>query len=143
MGYSAAANDIMTLPKRPSEVGELAEDAIRHLVAKVRADRELAPIFERAIGNWGTHLATMHDFWSSVMLTSDRYKGNHVAVHLRLEGIEPQLFGRWLALFDETCRKSLEDAAGDAFRAKAVRIAESLKLALFYRPDHPWPRSVP
>jgi hypothetical protein len=31
----------------------------------------------------------------------------------------------------------------ESLRAKAVRIAESLKLALFYRPDRPWPRSVP
>jgi hypothetical protein len=51
--------------------------------AKVRADSELGPIFKRAIpGDWGPHLATMHDFWSSIMLTSGRYKGNPVAVHL-------------------------------------------------------------
>ena len=51
----------------------------------------------------------MHDFWSSVMLTSGRYKGNPVAVHLRVEGIEPQLFDRWLALFDETCRELFDE----------------------------------
>ena len=102
------------------------------------------PIFERAIpGDWAPHLATMHDFWSSVMLTSGRYKGNPVAVHLRVEGIEPRLFARWLALFDETCRELFDDDAADAFRAKAERIAESLKLALFYRPDRPWQRSAP
>ena len=77
----------------------VSEDTIRHLVdrfyAKVRADPELGPIFERAIvGDWGPHLATMHDFWSSVMLTTGRYKGNPVAVHLRVEGIEPRLFDR-------------------------------------------------
>jgi len=53
----------------------MSEDGIRHLVdafyAKVRVDPELAPIFERAIlGNWDSHLATMYDFWSSVMLIS-------------------------------------------------------------------------
>ena len=85
----------------------------------------------------------MHDFWSSVMLTSGRYKGNPVAVHLRVEGIEPRLFARWLALFDETCRELFDDEVADAFRAKAERIAESLKLALFYRPDRPWQRSAP
>jgi hemoglobin len=85
----------------------------------------------------------MHDFWSSVMLTSGRYKGNPVAIHLRVEGIEPQLFARWLALFDETCRELFDDDVADAFRTKAVRIAESLKLALFYRPDWPWQRGTP
>jgi hemoglobin len=32
-----------------------------------------------------------------------------------------------------------DDGVSDALRAKAERIAESLKLALFYRPDRPWP----
>ena len=81
MGNDAAANNIIALAKRPSAIDRLSEDAIRHLVdcfyTKVRADPELGPIFERAIaGDWGPHLATMHDFWSSVMLTSGRYKGN-------------------------------------------------------------------
>ena len=148
MGNHAPANSLIALAERSPESNRLSEDAIRHLVdrfyTKVRADPELGPIFERAIaGDWGPHLATMHDFWSSVMLTSGRYKGNPVAVHLRVEGIEPRLFDRWLALFDETCRESLHDDVADAFRTKAVRIAESLKLALFYRPDQPWQRSTP
>ena len=29
--------------------------------------------------------------------------------------------------------------SAEQFRVKAARIAESLKLALFYRPDRPWP----
>jgi hemoglobin len=148
MGNQAAAKKIIALAHRPSEIGRLSDDVIRHLVdsfyAKVRSDSELGPIFERAIpDDWGLHLATMHDFWSSVMLTSGRYKGNPVAVHLRVEGIEPQLFARWLALFDETCSELFDDDVADAFRAKAERIAESLKLVLFYRPNQPWQRSVP
>jgi hemoglobin len=148
MGNDAAANSIIALAKRPSEIGRLSEDAIRHLVdsfyIKVLTDAELGPIYERAIaGDWGPHLATMHDFWSSVMLTSGRYKGYPVAVHLRAEGIKPRLFDRWLALFDETSREFFPDDGADAFRTKAVRIAESLKLALFYRPDQPWQRSAP
>lgn len=128
----------------PTVIDRLSEDAIRRLVddfyAKVRADPELGPVFARAIpGDWGPHLATMRNFWSSVMLTSGRYKGNPVAVHHRVEGIELDLFDRWLALFDETCRELFAQELAEAFRGKAVRIAESLKLALFYRPDRPWP----
>ena len=127
---------------------QISEDTIRDLVdqfyAKVRTDSELGPIFEHAIrGDWEPHLAKMRDFWSSVMLTSGRYKGNPVAVHGRVEGIESELFDRWLALFRETCRELFDDSTAEALQAKAARIAESLKLALFYRPDRPWPRSVP
>ena len=148
MGNHAAAKKIIALARGPLEIGRLSDDAIPHLIdsfyAKVRADPELGPIFDRAIpGDWGPHLATMHDFWSAVMLTSGRYKGNPVAVHLRVEGIEPRLFGRWLELFDETCRELFDDDVADGFRVKAARIAESLKLALFYRPDRPWQRSAP
>jgi hemoglobin len=129
-------------------IGKISEEGIYRLVdefyVKVRADPKLAPIFNRAIpGDWGPHLATMRDFLSSVMLTSGRYKGNPVAIHLRLEGMEPQLFNRWLELFGETCGELFDDRIASAFRAKAERIAESLKLALFYRPDQPWPRKVP
>jgi hemoglobin len=145
MGNQTAATKIIAPAPRPAEMDRLS---IRKLVdrfySKVRADPALGPIFERAIpGDWGPHLATMHDFWSSVMLTSGRYKGNPVAVHLRVEGIEPALFGRWLALFNEACSELLDETVAAAFRAKASRIAESLKLALFYRPDRPWQRSAP
>ena len=148
MDIHVAANDVIALAERPSDNSRLSEDAIRQLVdqfyIKVRADPQLGPIFERAIpGEWGPHLATMHDFWSSIMLTSGPYKGNPVAIHLRVEGIEPQLFARWLALFDETCRELFDADIADAFRVKAARIAESLKLALFYRPDRPWQSSAP
>jgi hemoglobin len=84
----------------------------------------------------------MRSFWSSVMLTSGRYKGNPVATHLRIDGMAPQLFDRWLDLFDQTCGGLFNDSVADAFRAKAARIAEGLKLALLYWPDQPWPRRV-
>jgi hemoglobin len=128
----------------PTKFDHVSEDNIRCLVdgfyAKVRRDPELAPIFLRAIpGDWGPHLNKMYAFWSSVMLTSGRYKGNPVMKHLALPGIQPALFERWLALFNETSSELFEDAISAEFRAKAARIAESLQLALFYRPDRPWP----
>jgi len=122
----------------------VSEDGIRQLVdafyVNVRADSELAPVFARAIpGDWQPHLTKMYAFWSSVMLTTGRYKGNPVAKHLIIPDMKPALFERWLALFDATCREQFDNATSEAFRVKAERIAESLKLALFYRPDRPWP----
>jgi len=130
------------------KLDHVSENGIRQLVdafyVKVRVDPELAPIFAHAIpGDWQPHLTKMYAFWSSVMLTSGRYKGNPVAVHGQVAGIEMELFERWLALFDETCRELFVPDIADVFHSKAVRIAESLKLALFYRPDRPWPRSAP
>ncbi len=122
----------------------VSEENIRQLVdgfyAKVRRDPQLAPIFLRAIpGDWGPHLNKMYAFWSSVMLTSGRYKGNPVMKHLALPGVQPPLFERWLELFNQTSAELFEDAISSEFQAKAARIAESLQLAMFYRPDRPWP----
>jgi hemoglobin len=127
-----------------AKLGQVSEDSIKLLVdrfyAKVRRDPELAPVFLRAIpGDWGPHLAKMYAFWSSVMLTTGRYKGNPVVKHLALPNIKPALFERWLALFNETSIELFDDAVSAEFQAKAARIAESLQLALFYRPDRPWP----
>ena len=121
----------------------VTDDSIRRLVdefyARVRDDAALGPVFANAIKDWEPHLATMRDFWSSVMLTSGRYKGNPVMKHRQVEGISYELFERWLTLFDETARALFEPALAAVFNAKAARIAESLRLAVFYRPDQPWP----
>ena len=126
------------------KLDRISEEGIRRLVdafyVKVRRDPELAPIFLRAIpGDWQPHLNKMYAFWSSVMLTTGRYKGNPVVKHLVIPGIRPHLFERWLALFNETCGELFVEGIGEEFRVKAARIAESLMLALFYRPDRPWP----
>jgi hemoglobin len=118
--------------------GHISEPAIRRLTerfhAKACEDSALAPVFQRAIhGDGASHCAAMCRFWSSVLLDSGHYEGNPVATHLRLQGMEPQLFARWLELFGETCDELFEREIARSLRAKAARIAESLKLALFYR----------
>ena len=127
-----------------ARLDHVSEEGIQLLVdgfyAKVRRDPELAPIFLRAIpGDWGPHLNKMYAFWSSVMLRTGRYKGNPVVKHFAVPGIQPALFERWLALFKETADELFDDTISAEFQARAERIAESLKLALFYRPDRPWP----
>jgi len=123
---------------------EVTEATIKALVdgfyARVRRDPALGPIFVNAIADdaWPAHLEKMYSFWSSVMLTSGRYKGNPVAVHQKVAGIAPALFGNWLDLFEATAAEMFEPAVAQRFAGAARRIAESLKLALFFRADQPW-----
>jgi len=119
----------------------LTDVAIRRLVdrfyTKVRLDPDLGPIFDRALeGRWEPHLAIMTDFWSSVMLTSGRYKGNPMVAHGHVEGIAAELFPRWLELFSETAAEEFEPDIAAVFDLKASRIADSLKRGLFYRPEY-------
>ncbi len=115
----------------------VTEPAIAALVdrfyAKARRDPTIGPVFNDAVQDWDEHLRKLCDFWSSVMLTSGRYKGNPMAAHLKLP-IEPHFFERWLQLWRETAAEVFAPELAAGFRAKAERIAESLKLALFYRP---------
>jgi hemoglobin len=116
---------------------DITEPAIAMLVArfysKARRDPLIGPVFNDTIEDWDAHLRTLNAFWSSVMLTSGRYKGNPMAAHLKLP-IEPPFFDRWLALWRETAAELFTHDIAARFVAKAERIAESLKLALFYRP---------
>ena len=77
----------------------------------------------------------MYAFWSSVMLTSGRYKGDPVSTHRSVADVEPAMFSNWLGLFEAT-------AIADQFAHKARRIAESLKLAMFFRPGQAWPQDL-
>jgi hemoglobin len=104
--------------------------------ARVRRDPAIGPLFNQAVDDWPGHLVKLRDFWSSVMLTTGRYKGSPMAAHLRhAAAIEPAMFDRWLELWRQTAREQLAPADAQAVIAKAERIAESLKLALFFRID--------
>ena len=123
-------------------VSQIDEAGLERLVhafyARVREDAELGPIFNAAIADWPEHLGKLSAFWSSVMLTSGRYKGQPVPAHLKhRDRITPALFARWLALWGETARELMSPGAAAALEAKAARIAESLRLALFFRLDDP------
>ena len=122
------------------ETNQIDEAGLGRLIplfyARVREDAALGPVFNDAIHDWPEHLETLAAFWSSVMLTSGRYKGNPMAAHLKHRPrLTPALFERWLALWGETCAEVMPPAAAAALQAKAARIAESLQLALFFRID--------
>ena len=121
--------------------GQLDEDGLSRLVAvfyeRVRRDVELGPIFNDAIADWPAHLSKLTDFWHSVMLTSGRFKGNPMMKHLiHRARIRPDHFDRWLALWDTVTLEIMAPEHAAAVQEKAQRIGESLKLALYYRPDN-------
>ncbi|MBJ7499245.1 MAG: group III truncated hemoglobin [Sphingopyxis sp.] len=121
---------------------QIDEAALERLIPafydRVRADAGIGPLFNAAVHDWPGHLEKLVAFWSSVMLTSGRYKGSPVAEHLKHKAhITPAMFERWLAIWADTTGELLAPAAAAALQAKAARIAESLQLALFFRLDDP------
>ena len=107
---------------------------LERFYAKVRQDEQLGPVFNAAVADWDHHLATLADFWSSVMLTSGRYKGNPMQAHLKHgPKISSEMFGRWLTLWAQTTHEMVSTEVALALQAKAARIAQSLDLAIRFR----------
>ena len=105
---------------------------VSRFYAEVRADALLGPLFNRAITDWPAHLERLASFWSSVMLTTGRYKGQPLPAHMRHQAeITPEMFARWLALWEDSAGQCLPPDAAAAVIAKAHRVADSLQMALF------------
>ncbi|SDV49051.1 group III truncated hemoglobin [Chitinasiproducens palmae] len=106
------------------------EEEIRELVtrfyARVRADADLGPIFERHVSDWDAHHAQLIDFWSSVLRGTARYRGTPMPKHAALDELSPARFHRWLALFAETTAELGNTGLRERATEMAQRIAQSL-----------------
>ena len=105
-----------------AEIGTLVDT----FYAKVRVDPEIGPIFNAIVGDWPHHLATLKDFWSTVLLTTGRYKGDPMMTHLQLP-LDPDHFERWLSLFAQTATEVLSPSHAASVIAKSQRIAQNFK----------------
>src|SRR5690348_2700923 len=110
------------------EIGALVD----RFYAKVRQDDEIGPIFNAIIGDWPHHLAKLKDFWSSVLLTTGRYKGHPMMTHLQLP-LDPIHFHRWLTLFAETANETLSPTHATEIIEKSHRIAENFQAGIAYQ----------
>jgi hemoglobin len=97
--------------------------------AKVRRDVEIGPVFNQAVEDWDAHLALLKDFWSTVLLTTGRYKGDPMMTHLKLPIVQEH-FARWLELFEETAKEVLPVGLAAIVLSKAERIAVNFKLGI-------------
>jgi hemoglobin len=125
-------------PERPLEhpgierafIGSL----IREFYRRVRANDRLGPIFAGVIGNeWEPHLEKMTDFWCAVILKNGAYSGRPVPAHLKLKEVREEDFEIWLDVFRSTAADLCEPQVAAVFVERAERIAQSLKLAMFFR----------
>lgn len=126
---------------------EITEEQIGRLVeafyAKVRVDPEIGPIFNAIVSDWPHHLSVLKDFWSTVLLTTGRYKGDPAMRHIGL-GLDPEHFDRWLALFSETTREIFPAETTDWILNKAQRIGRNFQDAVAFVRDmkHPFTSST-
>ncbi len=116
------------LELEPESMGVL----VQAFYGAVREDPLLGPVFLRALGDdWSPHLERLTHFWRTMMLGTREFQGNVYGTHMRLGGIGPAHFERWLALFDATAMRLFTPPAAAALLQAAHRVAASLQLGYF------------
>lgn len=93
---------------------------------RIRQDEQLGPVFNTHIHDWDGHLATMVDFWSSLLLGTGRFSGRPMPRHAALPGLTAPMFHHWLALFDATTDELGNEEMAERAREFARRIARQL-----------------
>ena len=102
------------------------EEDIKLLVdsfyARVQVDAVLAPIFlDFAHVDFSHHLPQLYDFWSGILLGTNRYRGFPMRKHFPLP-IGLAHFQQWLALFQEAVDAHFAGPQADLAKQQALHI---------------------
>ncbi|WP_051609113.1 group III truncated hemoglobin [Fodinicurvata fenggangensis] len=121
-------------PVNPPITSVVIDRLVRDFHARIRKDPVLAPVFLEAIGqDWDSHMARMRRFWSAEMLGTERELDDPAPTHRSLQELRPAHFDRWLDLFRQSAFSICDRQSAYAFVARAERIAEQRKHAVFQK----------
>jgi hemoglobin len=114
---------------------EITEDLVKLLVnnfyGKIKEDSFLSKIFTQAIGDeWDLHLENMYNFWSSVILGTNRSKVGPLPANINLSDLTEEHFEQWLNLFEKTAYDICSIEVAKIFVAKAKGITRHLKQSI-------------
>jgi|SRR5690606_31599095 len=103
------------------------EKLVNQFYEKVQKDQLLAPVFSHV--DWDHHLPIMYNFWSSMMLGDQSYRGNPLQKHLPL-AIEGEHFDQWLKLFHETIDANFAGEKAEEIKSRSLSIASIFQMRL-------------
>ncbi|MEC9249081.1 MAG: group III truncated hemoglobin [Pseudomonadota bacterium] len=114
----------------------LISDLVETFYTHIRAHPALGPIFDSQVSDWAPHLATMKQFWGSLVFHDGQYSGRPMPAHMKLrDQVHRAHFQTWLALFDQSLQEvGASEDARDWFLERANRIANSFQLQMYYAP---------
>ena len=69
-------------------------------------DPVIGPVFANRVADWPGHHRVVADFWSKILLGSDRYRGDPFQAHAGMT-LEPRHFDRWLEILAEVSAEIL------------------------------------
>lgn len=103
---------------------------------KIKKDDFIGHFFLEAIpkNEWSHHIDKLTDFWETNLFLKKNYKGNPMAVHVKLDedsdfSITQEHFGRWLELWITT----VNDCFYGDKATKAINSARNISFSLFLR----------
>lgn len=114
----------------------LDEPMVRTVVeafyARARADELIGPIFNRVVppDHWPAHIATISDFWSSLLLGTGRYMGRPMPKHFAIPELGDIHFARWLRLFRQTAEELTPPHVAALFVERAETIGNNFRIRL-------------
>ncbi len=137
---------------KPDSVAQASENAdieaaieacVRNFYAKGRNDDLLGPVFNSKVADWEHHLKRIQDFWSRTLLGTARYSGHPYPAHMHLP-VEREHFARWMALFEETARETLEPGLAEKAIGRARHMSASFQAGIFpFKDQHGRPSRLP
>lgn len=102
--------------------------------SKVQKDELLAPIFQNAKHfNWETHIPVIVDFWSTMLLQTNSYKGDMMGTHFELNEyipLKPEHFKRWIELLQQTANENFAGEKTTELLSRANTIAQLMSFKL-------------
>jgi hemoglobin len=117
----------------PPDLDEaMVASVVAAFYAKARRDEIIGPVFNRVIPaeRWPEHIATITDFWSSMLLGTQRYMGRPMPKHLVIPELGDAHFQRWLTLFKQTAEDLCPPQIAALFVDRAERIGYSFRIRI-------------
>ncbi|MDF3608480.1 group III truncated hemoglobin [Paracoccus sp. DMF-8] len=103
----------------------------------IRRHEVLGPVFANHVSDWPEHEEKIARFWRNAILRQGGYDGNPMRVHMQAGDVRAEHFAPWLALFDETLRRTLPEPQARVWSALAHRIGAGLRMGVQDLRDRP------
>lgn len=103
---------------------------------KLLADDLLKEIFEKTVvAHLEIHLEKVADFWDSILLDANNYRGNVVEKHFdinKLFNLDKAAFDRWLLHWKNSVDELFEGEKAEMAKSRAQSIADIMHYKLDY-----------
>ncbi len=111
------------------------EQLVDTFYQKVIKDPVIGYLFNEVVPlDWEKHIPKMYDFWESVLLEGQNYRGNPMKAHIDLhqkEALKKAHFDRWIELFDQTLNELFTGPTAELARVRAQSVATVIQSKIY------------